>query len=56
MILVMEGSTLFVVVDPDRPDAHRAQPFAFDLARMAAWGRKSPTPFTVSIAEPPTRR
>jgi uncharacterized cysteine cluster protein YcgN (CxxCxxCC family) len=53
MILVMEGSTLFVVVDPNKPDAHRTQPYAHDLARMESWGKRSPTPFEVRVAEPP---
>jgi len=46
------SATLFVILDSDRPDAHRQQPHAFDIARMESWGRKSPTPFVVRIAEP----
>jgi uncharacterized protein len=57
MILVWQEqpATLFVVLDPDKPDAHRKQPFAHDLARMEAWGKKSPEPFAVAVAEPPFR-
>jgi uncharacterized protein len=53
MILTVVDSTLFVVIDPDRPDAHRKQPYAYDIARMESWGKRSPTPFVVSVAEPP---
>jgi hypothetical protein len=48
-----QKSVLFVITDPDRPDAHRAQPYAYDIARMESWGKKSPTPFEVRIAAPP---
>jgi hypothetical protein len=56
MILVWQEqpATLFIVIDSAKPDAHRTQPFALDIARMEAWGRKAPEPFTVRIAEPPT--
>jgi uncharacterized protein len=53
---VEASETLFVVVDPDRPDAHRKQPYAHDIARMESWARRSPTPFEVRVAEPPTRQ
>ena len=57
MILTFDDkiSVLFIVLDPAKPDQHRKQPFASTIARMEAWGRKSPIPFTVRIAEPSTR-
>ena len=48
-----EKAVLLVVLDPNRPDKHREQPFAHDIARMKSWGKRSPTPFTVRTAEPP---
>jgi hypothetical protein len=49
----IDASVLFIVIDPAKPDAHRQQPFAHDIARMESWGKRSPTPFTVRTAEPP---
>jgi hypothetical protein len=45
-----ESKTMFVVVDPDRPDAHLAEPYRSDIARMTRWGRRAPEPFEVVIA------
>jgi uncharacterized protein len=53
MILAFVDSTLFAIVDPARPDAHRAQPYAYDLARMRSWGQRAPEPFEVCVTEPP---
>jgi uncharacterized protein len=45
-----DEKTLFVVCDPDRPNAHLVQPYRRDLERMAAWGRRAPAqPFEVKI-------
>jgi uncharacterized protein len=53
---VEDSATLFVILDPSKPNMHRRQPYALDLARMAAWGKRSPEPFAVRIADPPTQR
>jgi hypothetical protein len=45
-------STLAVVVDPSRPNAHRAQPYAYDIARMSRWGARAPEPFQVRLVPP----
>jgi uncharacterized protein len=50
MILVFTDSTLYVVVDPARADAWRAQPYRHDIERMASWGRKAPEPFEVQLS------
>jgi hypothetical protein len=55
MVLVfVEPSTLFVVIDPDRPDLSLSEPYRSDLARMARWGQRSPTPFEVRVTMPAT--
>jgi hypothetical protein len=56
MILVWQEqpATLFIVTDPAKPDAPQTMPFAFDIGRMTSWGKRSPEPFEVRIAEPPT--
>jgi uncharacterized protein len=57
MLLVFDGEkTMYAVIDPDRPDAHRAEPYASQLARMASWGRRGPVPFEVKITEPVDRK
>jgi hypothetical protein len=53
MILAFVDSTLFAIVDPNKPDAHQTQPYAHDLARMRAWGQRAPEPFEVCVTEPP---
>lgn len=53
MILAFDGSkTMHVIVDPERPNAHREEPHAIQIARMARWGRRAPTPFEVKISGP----
>jgi uncharacterized protein len=53
MILVwQEPSSLFVIVDPDRPDAWRKQPYKADIERMSRWGARAPEPFEVRVVTP----
>jgi hypothetical protein len=57
MILAFDGAkAMYVVVDPDRSDAHREEPRASQIARMASWGRRAPVPFEVKITGPVERK
>jgi Fe-S-cluster containining protein len=54
MILTFDDDekTLHIVVDPDRPDAHLAEPYASDIARMRRHSKRGPVPFEVVISSP----
>jgi uncharacterized protein len=52
LILVWQPpGSLFVVCDPDRPDAWREPPYRATIERMSLWGLRGPTKFEVRITE-----